>query len=97
MTKINRLLVGLLTAAGFATAAVAQEATPWNPSEVQSTKTRAEVRAETAGVVHSGEVTTFADVGNAAPKSRAEVRAEALEALRLGQLGRGEANAFTTL
>jgi hypothetical protein len=97
MTKLNRLLVGLLTAAGLTTAAFAQEATPWNPSDVQSTKTRAEVRAETVGIVHSGEVTTFADVGNIEPKSRAEVRAEAREALRLDQLGRGEANAFATL
>ena len=43
MSKLNTILAGLIASIGFTTAAVAQEATPWNLSEFQSTKTRAEV------------------------------------------------------
>jgi hypothetical protein len=62
-----------------ANAAIAQEATSDAWMKVASTKSRAEVQAETAAadraVVRAGEATVFA--ATPATKSRAEVRAEA--------------------
>lgn len=96
MTRLNTVLTGLVAAIGFTAAAVAQEATYWDTSKVQSTKTRAEVRAETVGYVHSGEVTRFVDVAGGPSLSRAQVQAEAREAQRLGWLDSGEASVFIT-
>ena len=81
----------------FTAAASAQEATVFDTSKVQSTKSRAEVLAEAVGVAHSGEVTRFNDVVVAGDtKTRAQVRAEAREALRLGLLSGGEVTKFAT-
>lgn len=101
MTKFNAILAGLVAAVGFTSAAVAQEATYWNPSEVQSTRTRAEVRAEAiaalrAGQIERGEASHFVIETNGPSKSRAQVMAEAREAQRLGVLPRGEASVFAT-
>ena len=90
MTKLNTILAGLVAAIGFTAAASAQEATLLDTSNFQSTKSRAEVRAEAVGVAHSGEVTYFNDVVAGNGLSRAQVQAEAREALRLGVLPRGE-------
>jgi hypothetical protein len=101
MSKLPTIVAALVAGIGFTTAVVAQEATYWNPSEVQSTKSRAEVRAEAAaalraGQLERGEASYFVIETNGPSKTRAQVMAEAREAQRLDVLGRGEANAFIT-
>ena len=97
MTKLNTILAGLVAAAGFSAAASAQEVTPFDTSAYQSTKSRAEVRAEAKGTVHSGEVTGFDDIAIAGGgKTRAQVHAEVLDARRLGVLSSGEVSVFAT-
>ena len=65
-------------------------------SNLQSTKSSAEVRAEAIGVAHSGEVTRFNDVVAGNALSRAQVQAEAREALRLGLLPRSDVDLIAT-
>lgn len=97
MTKLNTILTGLVAAVGFSAAAYAQEATLFDTQAYMSTKSRAEVRAEAMGTVHSGEVTRFDHVALDGPgKTRAQVRAEVLEARRLGVLQGGEVSQFAT-
>ena len=101
MSKLNTILAGLIASIGFTTAAVAQEATPWNLSEFQSTKTRAEVRAEAAAALRAGQIehgeASYVVIDNSGPsKSRAQVMAEAREAQRLGLLSGSEVSMFAT-
>jgi len=84
MNRKSALLASVLAAAAFGVAA--QEATPI-PDAPQSTKTRAEVKAELAQAqaegfaIRGGEATLFADQGVVGTRDRAEVRAEAAQLL----------------
>lgn len=100
MSKLITIATGLVAAIGFTTAAFAQEVTYWNPQDAQSTKSRAEVRAEAvaalkAGQIESGEASRFV-IETHGTKSRAQVMAEAVEARRLGVIGHGEVSVVAT-
>jgi len=84
MNRKSALLASVLAAAAFG--ASAQEATLFDDVP-QSTKTRAEVKAELAQAqaegfeISGGEATLFADTGVVGTRDRAEVRAEAAQLL----------------
>ncbi len=84
MNRKSALLASVLAAAAFG--ASAQEATLFDDA-AQSTRTRAEVKAELAQaqaqglVVSGGEATVFAEQRVVGNRERAEVRAEAAQLL----------------
>lgn len=102
----KQLLVPLFTAAvaviGFvsATAAHANEVSYEAPVSLQSTLTRAEVRAQAARSVAAGEISLSDD--SYAPrilgteKTRAQVVAETREAIRLGLVSHGDETVVPT-
>ena len=83
MNRKSIVLASVLAAVGFG--ASAQEATPFEIP--QSTKSRAEVKAELAQAqaegfaIRGGEATIFADSRAVGSRDRAEVRAEASQLL----------------
>lgn len=92
--KLHTLAAVVALAAGFASPAFAQEATPDHFDAVVSTASRDAVRADAiaaakAGLIERGEASVdrshFVSV-----KTRAQVTAEAREAVRLGVVGFGE-------
>lgn len=87
--KTTHVLTILATALGFGLAQ-AQEATPRERTNVVVTKTRAEVRAEAAGLVQAGEATRFVEAASRSALTREQVLAEAREAARLGAIAHGE-------
>jgi len=92
------LLVAASAALFSATGAIAQEATPAPEIEhFKSSKTRAEVVAETVAASQAGliarndaDVQRIAGMGFQPYKSRTQVAAETLEAKRLGLIAYGE-------
>jgi hypothetical protein len=92
-TLIAAALVALFAAGG----AVAQEATPDTWTEITSTVSRAEVRADAAAAQQAGRIeygeASRSAVAFVSTKTRAQVLAEAAEAQRLGLLGHGERSA----
>ena len=96
---MNTRLLPILASFAFAAGAVqASEATQWTPQPAQ--KTRAEVKAELAEAIRTGDITSgYAGVrlnelhpsrypgrSAVAGKNRDEVRAELAQALREGEL-----------
>jgi hypothetical protein len=97
MNTARTLIAATFVTLFAATGATAQEATPDTWTEIASTASRAEVRADAAaalraGLIEHGEASrsTRAFVST---KTRAQVRAETLAAVRLGLIERGEASA----
>jgi len=101
MTKLNSILTGLVAAVGFTAAASAHAASydaayysfANTATGFQSTKSRAEVRAEAVAAQLPRFEASYAAIADKVPgmsKTRAEVAAEAREALRLGLLPRSE-------
>jgi hypothetical protein len=93
-TTLSALSAVAALAAAFAAPAFAQEATPDGFAALQSTASRAEVRAEAATALRAGEIergeASVERSAFVASKTRAQVAAEAREALRLGVIGHGE-------
>jgi hypothetical protein len=97
MNTRHSLIASALVAAFAASPAFAQEATPDTWTDIASTTTRAEVRADAAAALRAGEIergeASSASADFRSLKTREQVRAEAVAAMRLGLIGHGERSA----
>lgn len=92
-------VAALATVASFGAHADEGPGASYQPLQIESTRTRAEVQAEAAQAARHEDVTLREGYAGVAPSTgstldRATVRAQAIEALRLGQIQYGDVSSY---